>query len=109
MAILAASAAAPYRLNKKVTLADRNQKSDELTKEAQAESNPLFNQDDFVHVQRFAKEWKAPSTQRKNKPVLLKDALMVEPFILKQGITQPALTRALEVANAFCSKTVALL
>jgi hypothetical protein len=91
-------------------LTDRNQKSDELAKEVQAESNPLFSQDDFVYVQDFAKEWEVLPTQRKNEPVLLKDTVKAKPFTLKHRVTQSELSRALEAApaNAFCSKTVAL-
>ncbi len=108
MRILAATTAAPCRLSEKVMLTDRNQKSDELAKEVQAESNPLFSQDDFVYVQDFAKEWEVLPTQRKNEPVLLKDTVKAKPFTLKHRVTQSELSRALEAANAFCSKTVAL-
>lgn len=106
MKILATPVAVPFRLNEKAALADETKKSDELARETQAVPSTLLNQDDFVHVQSFAKELRVLPIQRKNEPVLLKNALVAAPFILKKGITQPALIQALEGAIASCFKKV---
>ncbi len=106
MTILAASAAAPCRLSEKAALADETKKSDELARETQAVSSTLLNQDDFVHVQSFAKKCGVLSTQRKNEPVLLKEAVTAKPFTLRRLFEPSDLDRALEVANASCFKKV---
>ncbi len=112
MQTLAASAAAPYRLNEKAPLADKNVSSEELAEYVHIDRFP-FNQDDLTQVskpsQAFTGEWGTSSTQDEKKPVLLKEIALTQPelkiplqLIVRHPITQTKLSQALAVANASC-------
>ncbi len=110
MQTLAASAAAPYRLNEKAPLADKNTSSEELAEYVHIDLFPS-NQDDLTQAskpsQAFTEKWGTSPIQDEKEPVLLKEVALTQPkrkipiqLIVRDPITPTKLSLALEKANA---------
>ncbi len=112
MQTLAASAAAPYRLNEKVALADKNDRSEELAEYVHIERFPP-NQDGLTQIskpsQASTEEWGVSSTQSEKEPILLKEVALTQPkpkvplqLKVRRLVTPAELSQALVVAKASC-------